>query len=377
MGSCREPLAARQPPSRQACAAPTDDVLIIAEGVGRRAPAGAGASAPCAPACGSRSFGTSNAWARHMRPLLIPILAGALTPVLVAASADASEPLAPPAASASPPPAPYSLPWQLRPAAAVTAVRSDTAFAFYEDPKSSRSGETVATTLLLSYKVIPQLAPMVRLGLVSNAPPVGGSAVALVNPVVGATYVVNLVPGLRLAAYLGLTLPVGMGGGDSPDPEVALAARSGILARSAMDNAMFAVNDFTVFPGVDLVFMNSGFTVQAEATLLQLTRVRGDKVQPDASRTNFTAGLHVGYFVLPMLSVGAELRHQRWLSTPKAVAATPALRDTTTFAVGPRAHVEVSKGIWFRPGLAYARGLDDPMSGQDYNIVQLDLPLQF
>jgi hypothetical protein len=117
--------------------------------------------------------------------------------------------------------------------------------------------------------------------------------------------------------------------------------------------------------------------VQAEATLLQLTRVRGDKVQPDSARTNFTAGLHVGYFVLPALSLGAELRHQRWLSTPKAVAATPALRDTTTFAVGPRVHIEVSKGIWFRPGVSYGRGLDDPMSGQNYNIVQLDLPFQF
>jgi hypothetical protein len=259
---------------------------------------------------------------------------------------------------------------------ATTVVRSDTAFAFYDGVKSGE-GETVATTLLFSYKVSPQLAPMVRLGLVSNVPPVGGSGVSFVNPVLGATYVFNLATGLRLATYVGVTIPVGMGGGDSPNPDTAAAARAGILARSAMDNAMFAVNDFTVLPGLDLAYSRRGFTVQGEATLLQLTRVRGEKVQADSARTNFTAGLHVGYFFAAALSLGAELRHQRWLSTPKAVAAAPALRDTTTFAVGPRVHVELAKGYWFRPGLAYGRGLDDPMSGQDYNIVQLDLPFQF
>ena len=81
---------------------------------------------------------------------------------------------------------------------------------------------------------------------------------------------------------------------------------------------MFAADYFTVFPGVDLAYVNHGFTVQVEATLLQLFRVRGDDDpgRTTTRRTNLTAGLHVGYFFIPQLSAGAELRHQRWLSTP-------------------------------------------------------------
>jgi hypothetical protein len=55
----------------------------------------------------------------------------------------------------SPPPeapAPYSLPWQLRGAAATTAIRSDTSFARYEDGASNHA-LTIASTLLASYKI--------------------------------------------------------------------------------------------------------------------------------------------------------------------------------------------------------------------------------
>jgi hypothetical protein len=207
----------------------------------------------------------------------------------------------------------------------------------------------------------------------------------MVNPVVGGTYVLKLTPEFKLGLFLGLTIPIGGGGGDTPDPSNALAAKSGILARSAMDNAMFAVNDFTIFPGVGLAFVKSGFTVQAETTLLQLFRVRGDATpamglpkNPDSSKTNLTMGLHVGYFVIPQLSIAAELRHQRWLSTPVAVKndMTDSIRDNTTVALGIRAHIKVGD-TWIRPGLSYSRGLDDPMSLNAYNILQLDVPVIF
>jgi hypothetical protein len=298
------------------------------------------------------------------------------------AHAQPAEPPAEPAA-APPPPPPYSLPWQLRPAAIGTVVRSDTAFAFYENPMSGESGSTVASMLLGSYKVSDAFAPLVRLGVVSNSPPDGpmspGSGFNFINPVVGGTYLFKLSPDFRLAAFLGLTAPIGGGGGDSPDPANATANAAGIAARSAMDNAMFAVNYFTVFPGVGFAYVNHGVTVQVEATLLQLLRVRGENhpAGADSSRTNLTMGLHVGYFFIPQLSAGAELRHQRWLSTPAAIEANDALRDTSTFAIGLRGHFKLSDTIWLRPGLAYARALDDPMDAAKYNIVQLDIPLAF
>lgn len=295
----------------------------------------------------------------------------------LADDAPAEAPAAAPAAAASQP-RPYSLPWQLRPAAAATVVRSDTAIASYQDA-AGNAGSTVVTLLAASYKVTPELAPIVRVGWVRNSPPTGDAGTALTNPLLGATWAPKLGGDLRLALYLATTLPVGQGGGDTPDKATAAAVKSGVLARSAMDNVMFAVNDATIVTGADLAWVSSGFTVQVEATVVHARRVRGADVQPDESKTNLTTGLHVGYFALPELSIGAELRHQRWLSTPAAVEAdgTGSLRDTTTFAVGPRAHLHLSGSTWFRPGVAYARGIDDPMSAAKYDIVQIDLPVSF
>jgi hypothetical protein len=154
-----------------------------------------------------------------------------------------------------------------------------------------------------------------------------------------------------------------------------------------MDNAMFAVNDLVLFPGASLAYVAHNLTVQVEATLLELLRVRGEDavngagapLNPDSSRTNFTAGLHVGYFVFPELSAAVELRHQRWVSTPTAIEndATDTLRDTTTVAVGPRLHFKVGDKSWIRPALAFAFGLDDPLRRWESRSVQLDIPVIF
>lgn len=300
------------------------------------------------------------------------------------------------APAAKPTPAPYSLPFQLRAAAVATVIRSDTAFAFYENPVNHNGGNAIASMLLASYKLTDSFAPLIRLAVVSNSPPsvpsvpgasAPGGGFAVVNPMLGGTYLFKLAPELRLSLYLCFTIPVGMGGGNKPDADVALAAKSGILARSSLDNALFAVNDFAVLPGVDLAYVAHGLTVQGEATLLQLTRVRGDQApapgklapNPDASKTALAMGVHVGYFFIPELSGGVELRHQRWLSTPVAVKndLTGTLRDNTTLAFGVRCHVKLSDKIWIRPGLVYAMGLDDPLHKQGYKIVQLDVPVQF
>ncbi|HZI09700.1 MAG TPA: hypothetical protein VE153_04855 [Myxococcus sp.] len=282
--------------------------------------------------------------------------------------------LAPLAAQAAPK-APYSLPWQLRPTAALNVVRSDTSVAF-SSPEGIGDSTTVASMVLASYKLTPNLAPLVRLGYVHHSPGTGDSGGALLNPVLGAIYSQNLSESVRLGVFLGVTLPVGMGGGNTPEPATAGAARAGIPARSAMDNAMFAVNDFTVFPGVGLSYVSGGFTAQVEATVLQLTRVRGEAVQADKSRTNFTSGLHLGYFIIPAVSVGGELRYQRWLSTPSSVTSEE-LRDNLTAAVGPRFHFKLSDTVTVRPGLSYAFALDAPMKRSDYSIFQLDVPVNF
>jgi hypothetical protein len=253
-------------------------------------------------------------------------------------------------------------------------VRSDSTVAFY-DGAAGTSGSTVATTLLGSYKVTPNLAPLVRLGFVQNtAPGAAPDGQSFINPIIGATYARPVGP-IRLAAMIGATLPIGQGGAGTPASSGAAGANAaGIAARSGMDNAMFAVNYFTILGGIDAAYVAHGFTAQIEATILQLTRVRTST--SDSARTNSTAGLHLGYFLIPQLSLGGELRYQRWLTDAAPVKANVVNRDTTTVAIGPRAHFKMGK-TWFRPGISYSRGLDKPLTTSSYNMVQVDLPFAF
>ncbi len=277
----------------------------------------------------------------------------------------------------APKPAPYSLPFQLRPIGPGTVVRSDTTVAAYRMPDGN--GTTVASTFLASYKLSPSLAPLVRFAVIDDSPAGGEGATTMSNPLFGLVYGKALAPAVKLGLFGAFTLPLGSGGGDTPDPSAVAANRAAIAARSSMDNAMFAVNDHTLIAGAGLAYVQHGFTVQAEVTVLQLTRVRGEDVQPDSHKTNFTSGLHAGYFATPWLSFGAELRYQRWLSTPRAVAsdASGVTRDNMTAAAGLRGHLKLSGKRWLRPGVSYTRPLDDPMRGRGYDIVQVDVPLAF
>jgi hypothetical protein len=285
-----------------------------------------------------------------------------------------------------PPPAPsspsYSLPWQLRPVTVGNVVRSDTNFARYENT-AAQGGFTVASTLVASFKIPGTggpgqgLAPLVRLAAVNDSPPTGNGGLAVVNPLVGAMYAIRIAGPIRAAAFLGMTVPVGMGGGNTPQAGLVDARNKGIPAREAMDNSLFAVNDLAVIPGVGIGYIDRGFTVQGEATLFQLQRVRGEAVQPEANKTNFTCGLHAGWFATPMLSFGVDVHYQRWLNGPIAVDKDPALVDNFSVAFGPRFHVPLGGKTAVHPGVAYARGVDKPMAAPNYHIVQLDVPVTF
>ena len=301
----------------------------------------------------------------------------------------------PPAPPPGPPPPPYSLPWQLRPVTVGNVVRSDTSTALYKD-SAGNTGTTVVTMLVASYKVTPELAPMIKLGFSHNgAPGTMADGSSFVNPIVGATYAHKL-GSFRLAGFLATTIPIGTGAGNTPNLGAAGAATAGVAARSGMDNAMFAVNYMTGIAGVGFAYVDHKFTAQVEATLLELFRVKGDAATPmnltatDSTRTNSTVGLHLGYFVIPQLSFGGEIRYQRCLSTITRLNAMgiksnipDVNKDTVTFAVGPRAHFKMSKSMWVRPGISYSRGLDEPLNSAtaarvgSYNMVQVDVPVIF
>jgi hypothetical protein len=311
--------------------------------------------------------------------------AATLSLLLVEAPVSADE-RAPETSKPAPPRAPYSLPWFLRPAPVATVARLDSVFA------SSRTdtGEDATTFVSVFTAVLPladEVGVSARLGLVHHEVAATGPGTAVLNPVLTAFWSRVLSHGLRTNVSLALAPPVGMGGGNTPDPAVATAVRAGVLARTAVDGSLFAVNDLSGVLGLGLAWIANGWTVQVDAGVVQAVRMRGNRslsvpglpptqANPDRAKTNLITGVHVGWFASAWASLGGELRLQRWLSTPAAVAAVPAVRETASASVGGRLHLPVG-GAVAHPGLSLTVGLDDPMRAREYLVVQLDLPVVF
>lgn len=279
----------------------------------------------------------------------------------------------------------YSLPWQLRPVSPMSYVRLDSSFAFY-----GVGGSTIVSELSASYRIIPRISVLAKLGVANDSPPgtvsptvgsqAGGGAFGFVNPLIGAQAGFWPAKSLRLGLFLGFTLPVGMGGGVNADRGQVNTMHSAMLARSGFDDPLFMPDYFTTWPGIDVAYVTHGFTVQAETSLAVMNRVRGPETER-STNADLSLGLHFGYFIFPWWSAGLDFRHQRWLSTPAFIGAdedpSGDRRDVTTVEVGVRFHVKVTDDITWHPGLSMAFGLDDPMAGAHYKIVHLDLPFQF
>jgi len=297
----------------------------------------------------------------------------------------------PPSPETQPPaaaPVRYSVPFQLRPVTAQTSVRTDTSFGAYQNTLA-QSGFAVVSELTGTWRVPgtesgPRtgLVPLVKFTVVNDSPP--GTATGgfdFVNPLVGASYAFLLGSSFRASAFLGVTIPVGMGGGNTPSKGELDARTVGPVIRAGMDNPLFAVNDLSVIPGFDLAYVDHGFTLQLEATLCQLERVRGAEQQFEASKTAFVSGAHAGYFLTDFLSLGAEFHFQWWLNPPFAVQnhKPNTSYDLTSLSVGPRFFFQLGPAVSIRPGVAYTRGFDPPMTPKSFNdnIVQLDIPVVF
>ena len=324
--------------------------------------------------------------------------------------------VAPPAAS----PAPYSLPFGLRPIVPVSVLRLDTVFAFYQQniaaagqPERYENGLTGAFLPPIGYR---SWMGIFRFGVVGNRPPriTGDEAgadncedqttvdpttmqpkttltkcgVASTNMLLGGFYSHKFADSFRFSLFAATTIPVGSGVSATSEPGASGAeAPAGLLSRSAMDNVMFAVNDWALLEGLDLAYIGHKLTVQAEVTFFELFRVRNEAANVDVYKVNFTAGLHVGYFLANFLSFGAEVRYQRWLSDPKSVVADEAnadkglpvqgLRQNLSLAVGPRFHIKLPGGRWLRPALAYEPGLAGLLATRKYHTLQVDIPILF
>src|SRR5438046_3025536 len=108
-------------------------------------------------------------------PWLVVALLLALkgVPLAEGAAMDPAPPV--PGLPATPPPAPYSLPWGLRALIPATVARLDTVVAFYDD-KKGHQGITTVFMPLFSYKFSPSISGLLRWGVIGNFPPVGDAS---------------------------------------------------------------------------------------------------------------------------------------------------------------------------------------------------------
>jgi hypothetical protein len=272
-------------------------------------------------------------------------------------------------------PAPYTLPFGLRGAAAVTAVRAETAYGW-----NAGQSSTGVQYLIASYAPLKNFSLGVRGGWVDYIPEKGNSSTAFTNIALAGVWADTVAPSVRVEGAVGLGLPVGQGGGNAPDLGQAAAMAAANLARSRFEGlTMFKPNDLTPYLGGDVAWVSGGVTLQAEATVFQGFRVRGGAPSdPDSAITSLTMGADAGYAILPELSVALEVRDQTFLSTPAAVDAGKTSRTWVTVGGGPRANVHLSNDVVLRPALAYFQPLNDPsptISASSYHIFLLDIVL--
>jgi len=281
-----------------------------------------------------------------------------------------------------------SLPWQLQPVTADNVVRADSTVAVFNDPNANFDiSET--TALSARYQLNARWAPTLRVAVAgNNAPGAALDGGSISNPTLGVTY--SRERGARhLALHASTTLPLGTGGGDTPDVQAARTNRASITARPA-DEARFQVNYLTQTVGGDIAYAQPRYTVQAEATLQQSIRVRGSRSEAgtDALRTRASLGGHASMSLGSHVSLGADLLYQRSLSHPTQLDMTGAKVDVAdselsrlTVTAGVRVHVRVGSAS-VHPGLSYTRGLDATEYGpmivtNRTNAIALDVPVLF
>jgi hypothetical protein len=281
-----------------------------------------------------------------------------------------------PAAPSDQAPTQYTSPFQLRSVIPGNGVKVDSTVAPYR--LDGVDGWVTVVLLSGQVRLVESLALQARWGFDdNNVSRGGGSRFGILNPTLGVLFGVPIGQNFRFAASTVVGYPVATGGGNTPDPHDVVLQRQGMLARSAFDNTSFALNDVGFPTGLSLAYTFCGLTAQVDASVIPTVRVKGARAQRDPSKVNSTYGFFLAYRLVPAVSVGAEVRYQRYLSTPSAVRQDPSARDNLTVGGGFRLDLPLSDSNRVRPGLCYSRGLRGPVEQQSYQMVQLDLPVSF
>jgi hypothetical protein len=228
---------------------------------------------------------------------------------------------------------------------------------------------TLMTVLSASYAWTSSFSTFARVGSVYNASTGLESAAGWANPALGASVLFPVTKSLSIGGLSGVTIPVGSGGGNSPSPAALRAWTNSI----DWGGAMFAVNHVDIFAGVHAQYSLDRLTLQFDSTLHELLRVRGQETDPIGAAATVTGTTAtVSYAVLPQLSFSTALSETRVWNTPTYVVVDPNSRVDYFFSAGVSTDVKIGRTD-VTPGLVYARALDLPLSGQGFQVAELDL----
>jgi hypothetical protein len=239
------------------------------------------------------------------------------------------------------------------------------AVAFRQGPSES----TLMTILGGSYAWTPSLSTFARVGAVYNASSGLQNAVDIANPALGINMQVEAAQDLVFGAQSGLTVPVGTGGGNTPSAAELRAWMNSI----DWGGVMFAPNHLDLFVGARAAYTLRRCTFQFESVLNELLRVRGEKADPVGAAVTLTSTTAtIAYAVLPQLSLSTALSETRVWNTPTYVTNDPNSRVDYFFIAAATTTLRVKRTdvSW---GLLYARALDLPLSGQGFQVTELDL----
>ena len=281
-------------------------------------------------------------------------------------------------------PTPYALPFLLRGTNPANSLRIEGTYSSYETSPNDENGFIHIYTLSASKKLSPSLAIYSKIA-VAHINPNGQyeNSIIYSNPLIGVLNNAQLAENFKFSMSLGVTAPIGSGGGNDANSSVRTANGIAQLSRSAMENSLYASNYIAIIPGVDFTYLRNDFQIQFESTLFQLLRVNGERLDKDKYRTNVTIGLGAGYHANAQLSLLSELRYQRWINNDTVEKSTSPAIDNLSLGIGPRFTFKLSK-ITLKPAISYTQSIYGTLSNskrssntKDYKTITLDLPLIF
>lgn len=267
------------------------------------------------------------------------------------------------------PPERYDWTFRARPVEVASFARLDMGMQTSSEEDGSRHAYGMTQLFSVGIAATEWLVPFVRGGWAFSHDVVDAEGSIFANLELGASAIARISREVRVGGHLSVFLPVGSGQGGTLGPEQR-AQSEGVRTRMGIDAPIFTTSYLGFAGAISVAYVHEGLSAQLELGLEPLARTAG--LGDDAALAVMGA-VHVGYFVIPELSLAVELTHHQWAFQRPTNGAPP--DAITSVLVGARAHATIGS-VAVRPGVSYSRALGGFMEAADYHVLQLDLLIE-